>query len=293
MTISEYFEKRRYKTIIHDRRYLTDYEKEQLIPGLKSSLNVLGQYFKEIIHICDIQKGSKEFNLNLNSIINPKGAPITFQDTGQSVSEKFFEDVKSQAQKEGVDDIERILKLYENIRDTKQLGLFINEINHQCSSLMAVKNHLFLYKIEGYPFITDVKTGQTIACQPPQYFLTTEPFQIIINNIIGVAKALSDTVHEWHKYNMNLKSKYLEIYVKSLSLRNTKLGLFIQMLTVFLAISLSAFFLIARDPLDLKKQNNALTSKVEVLKQENKILKIKAEKGLIIQSIGSRQSRGR
>ena len=116
---------------------------------------------------------------------------------------------------------------------------------------MVVKNHLFLFKIEGYPFITNNKTGETTACQPQQYFLTTEPFQIVINNIMGVAKALSDTVHEWHKYTMNLKSKELDIYVNRLSLRNTNLVLFIQLLAIVLTISLSAFFLMARDPFNL------------------------------------------
>jgi hypothetical protein len=278
----DYFEKRRHKTISQDRSFLTDYEKEQLIPELKSRLNVLVQYFKEIIHLCDIQKGSQEFNVSINSIINPQGLQISTQDSVQTIAEKFYESVKAQAQKEGVDDIESLLKSYENIDDAIKLGLFINEINLQCSSLMVVKNHLFLFKIEGYPFITNKNTGETIACQPKQYFLTTEPFQIVIHNIMGVAKALSDTVHEWHKYNMNLKSKYLDIYISSLSLRNTKLVLFIQMLTIVLAVSLSAFFLVARDPFNLIKENNTLKYEVGSLKQENTFLKSKFEKGLTL-----------
>lgn len=156
---------------------------------------------------------------------------------------------------------------------------------------MAVKNHLFLYKIEGYPFITDANTGQTFAGHPQQYFLTTEPFQIIINNIMNVAKALSETIHEWHKYNMNLKSQYLSIYVNGLTLRNTKLILFIQMLTIFLAIALSSFFLIARDPFDLMKKNTSLKSEVGVLRQENILLKSKFKNGLTIQSSGRLDSR--
>ena len=170
-----------------------------------------------------------------------------------------------------MEDIEATLKLYEDIHDVSKLGLFMNEINLQCSSLMVVKNRLFLYKIQGYPFLTNVKTGETVPGQPIQYSLTTEPFQIIIDNIMGVAKALSDTVHTWHKYNMNLNSKQIDLYMNGLSLRNTKLVLFIQLLTVILAISLSAFFLIARDPFDLIKDNYAL-------KQKNASLKLELEK---------------
>jgi hypothetical protein len=292
MKINDYFENKRYKAIVQDRRLLTDYEKEQLIPELKSRLKVLIQYFKEIISLCDIQKGSKEFNSKINSIINPQSIPIAPQDSVESISEKFYESIKAQAQKEGVDDIENILKSFENIDDANKLGLFLNEINLQCSSLMAVKNKLFLFKIEGYPFISNAKTGETVACQPQQYFLTTEPFQIIIGNLVAVAKATSDTVHEWHKYNMSLKSKYLSIYESSISLRNSRLVLFIQLFTIFLAISLSAFFLITRDPLDLIKKNNILKNEIVNLTQENKSLKSNIKNGSTNYSIKQHSNRG-
>lgn len=292
MKTNDYFEKRLYKAIVQDRRHLTDYEKEQLIPELRSRLEVLIKYFKEIINLCDVQKGSKEFNSKIASIINPQSLPIESQDSIESISEKFYESVKAQAQKEGIDDIENILKSFENIDDANKLGLFMNEINLQCSSLMAVKNKLFLFKIEGYPFISNARTGETVACQPQQYFLTTEPFQIIIGNIVAVAKATSDTVNEWHKYNMNLKSKYLNIYESSISLRNSRLILFIQLFTIFLAISLSAFFLIARDPFDLIKKNNILKNEIVNLTKENKSLKLNTKNGSTNHPIKQHSNRG-
>ncbi|MFH1081258.1 MAG: hypothetical protein V1766_13540, partial [Pseudomonadota bacterium] len=73
----------------------------------------------------------------------------------------------------------------------------------------------------------------------------------------------------------------------------TKLVLFIQMLTIVLAISLSAFFLLARDPFNLIKENNTLKSEVGSLKQENALLKSKFEKGLTNQSSGPGTRPGR
>ena len=62
LRIQAYREKKRYDIILHDRSHLTDYEKEQLIPELKLRLNVLKQYFNEIIKLCDLQRDSQDFN---------------------------------------------------------------------------------------------------------------------------------------------------------------------------------------------------------------------------------------
>ena len=280
MKIKQHFDKKRYNIILHDRLHLTDYEKDQLIPELKYRLAVLRKYHEEVIQLCDIQKNQPEFNQNLNSIINPKGIPSPPEDSALSISEKYFNDVKKQAQKEGIDNIDRINKLYENIEDTKQLGLFLNEVNILCSSFLVVKNKLFLYKINGYPILTDAQTRQTIATQPEQYYLTTEPFQLLVSNIVAVAKSTSDSIHDWHNYAMKLKSQYLDLYINRLSIRNTQKTLCIQICTMLLAISLSAYFLFANDPFNLFKKNLELKKEIGQLKEEINILKNKPNNAL-------------
>ncbi|GBE39726.1 hypothetical protein BMS3Bbin08_02357 [bacterium BMS3Bbin08] len=286
MKMKQHFDKKRYNIILHDRLYLTDYEKYQLIPELKSRLKVLKKYHEEVVQLCDIQKKQPAFNQNLNSIINPQGIPSPPEESDLGLSDKYFNDVKKQA-KDGVDDIDRINELYENIEDTKQLGMFLNEVNFLCSSLLAVNNRLFLYKINGYPIVTNIQTGQTIATQPPQFYLTTEPFQLLVSNIVEVARATSDSIHEWHKYTMKLKTQYLDLYINRISIRNTKKMLYIQICTILLAISLSAYFLFANDPfnlfrknLELKKEIVQLKEETDQLKKENKILKTKKQKNL-------------
>ncbi len=120
--IKKYRLKRRYKTILQDRIHLTDYERDQLIPELRSRLGVLIQYFSDIITICENQRNSRLFVENLSSIINPKGLPSSEIDA-QGLSERFFDGVIKQAQVENIDDINRILKEYENIEEVeKQRG---------------------------------------------------------------------------------------------------------------------------------------------------------------------------
>ena len=143
-------------------------------------------------------------------------------------------------------------------------------IGHKKSSL--------LFKIETYPIATHMQTGEVINAQPTQYSVTTEPFQIAIDNIMGIAKATSETIDEWQKYNIKLKLECLSLYTNRISINNTRWAFYINLLTVLLAISLSVFFLIANDPFNLYKEKRNLNFKIMTLEQENNILKSKIEK---------------
>ena len=264
----KYRAQKRYEIILNDRQHLTDYEKNQLIPELKSRLNVLKGYFREIIDLCDIQKNSTVFNQAVLSVINPNNFESDPNSPEETPAEKFFNGIKEVSRTQGVDDIEKILNDYSTIKNISQLGLFLTEVNNFCSALVNVNNNLLLYKIETYPYLTNVKTGQTAATFPNQYNITIEPFQILVTNIVGVAKYTSETIHEWHKYAMKLKLDYLDLYTKRLSIINTRWILWFNILTIILAVCLSAFFLFANDPFNLFKENRKLKSEIVTLKEK-------------------------
>ena len=72
---------------------------------------------------------------------------------------------------------------------------------------------------------------------------------------------------------MNMKSQFLNLFNNKITLRNNRLILLIQILTIFLAITLSAFFLSANDPFNLIKKNQELKSSVKVFEDENQLLR--------------------
>jgi hypothetical protein len=259
--LKQYRNRKRYEVILNDRQHLTDYERNQLIPELKCRLSILKEYFNEVINLCDIQKNSEVFNQAVFSVINPNNFESDPHNPKEAPAEKFFNGIKEVAQTQGVDDIDEVLKKYSTIENIKQLGLFLTEVNNFCSALVVINNNLFLYKIETYPYLTNVKTGQIMATHPPQYTITIEPFQILVTNIVGVSKATSETIHEWHKYALKLKVQYLDLYT-------TKFSINIHILTIILAVSLSAFFLVASDPFNLFKENRKLKSEIVTLKEE-------------------------
>jgi len=278
-----------YDAILHGRTHLTDYESDLLIPELKYRLEALKEYFQQIIDLCNTQKGSQVFTNSLTSIINQNGLPSGNDENTKSLSDRFFDTIKNQAQSQNIEEIDKILEEYSNISDLKTLGMFLNKVNFLCSSLLAVKNNLFLFKIEGYPFIVNKQTGQTTAALPVQYFITTEPFKIAIDQIMSVADATSKTIHEWHKHTMESKSQYINLYAKNISIRNNKIIAFIQVLTIIFAIILSAFFLTANDPFGLLKRNQELNREIKKLENDKLSLETeinKIKKRLTTQSTG-------
>lgn len=286
LELKQYFDRKRYEVILNDRQHLTDYEKDQLIPELKLRLNVLKGYFSEIISFCDVQKNSPVFTQAVQAIINPGGFRPDRDSPQETPAENFFNDIKRVAKEQGIDDVESMLEKYKKIENVKQLGLFINDLNNFCSALVGINNKLLLYKISAYPYLENIKTGQTVATHPPQYNITIEPFQILVTNIVGVAKATSETIHEWHKFAQKLKSQYLNLYTNRLSIKNTKLVLFIYILTIILAVSLSAFFLFANDPFNLYKENQKLKNTIQKLENENQKLKNTKKNHIMRQSSG-------
>ncbi len=72
---------------------------------------------------------------------------------------------------------------------------------------------------------------------------------------------------------MNMKSQFLNLFNNKITQRNNRLILLIQILTIFLAIILSAFFLSANDPFNLIKMNQELKSSVKVFEDENQLLR--------------------
>jgi len=257
---------------IQDRVHLTDYERTQLIPWLKTRLIALCEYFEDIINICDQHMESELFLDNVAKAINPSNV-LPAEGTLENPAKDYFKVVRKQAKEENVDDINRILEAYSEIDDINKLNLFLNEINLLCSSLVAVKNRLFLSKLDVYPHLTNLRTGEIGTHIPAHYYLTIEPFQISIGNIVSICEATSQSVHKWHEETLQIKARNFELMSSRNTLRNNRLILWIQIFSIFLAISLSSLFMTGADPLNLFKENKELNAENGRLLKENLLLK--------------------
>ena len=286
-TINRVFEKRKYDIIFHDRRQLTDAELEQWIPEIKLKLGAIKKYFNEVIDLCEIQKNSPVFNQAVQAVINPLAMTAAEGSPKETPAAKFFNDIKNNAKSQGVDDVDKILGKFKDIKDIKHLRQFFNEVNMFCLSITTVNNKLLLYKIQAYPFLINEQTNQTLATAPVQYSITIEPFQILVANIVAVAQSASDSISEWVKYQQKVKAQYWELNISRLNVRNAQLALFINFSTVLLAVGLSAVFLFASDPFNLFKDNQKLKQANMELRQEN--IQLRQLKTMPVSDIGLRK----
>ncbi|MGO9021704.1 MAG: hypothetical protein ACLQVJ_25490 [Syntrophobacteraceae bacterium] len=247
-----------YDVLLRDRTHLTDYEQEFLIPDLKYKLSVINERFADIVSICNTNKQSDTFVNALDTI-------IANRNTSKHHATQFFEQIAQQAQDEYIDTINTLLSKYNIIPDFLTLGRFMTEVSLICSSLLALNNILFAYKLAAYPTISHLESGQSASLKPAQYIITTEPFQVDIDNIVSVANVTSASIQTWHTHNMKLKNQYVQLYTTHISLKNSTRIFVVQLLTIVLAISLSAFFLFSRDPLSLMKENLQLKRHINQL----------------------------
>ena len=146
-------EKKKYRVILSDRKHLTDFERLQLIPDLKSRLEILKDYFSGIIKICNIQSDSQVFVEAATKVINSLQFHPDENSPQVSLAKKYFGDIAKQSKEQGIDWIDEILEKFQEIHDVNQLILFLNDVSFFCSAMATVRNDLLLYRIETYPYI--------------------------------------------------------------------------------------------------------------------------------------------
>ena len=97
--------------------------------------------------------------------------------------QRYWDDVKKQTEQEYIHDCDAILDKYQSIDDFKSLGAFLRDVNYLCSTFIATKTRLLLYRIQAYPIVTDRNTGRSVAAKSASYDLAIEPFQVTLENI--------------------------------------------------------------------------------------------------------------
>lgn len=258
--IKKWREKRYYRAALKYRTILSDYEKEFLVPELKSCLAHLKEHFLNIIKICEKAETDPVFKTLLGQIINPQGLP-----SRQSVDDlvkEFCHKIVEVAQTQHVDVIDKILSDYGRIESLKELGQFLNEVNLFCSSTVEVKNKTVLFHLQTYIYLVNPQNGhaQTV---PNDTYMTLLPIQNSIENVVSVCQATSDTIHIWHKQYMEEKNRFLSYLGQKDGLRNNSVILLVQVTALLFAVILSFAFMAGEDPFNLLKENRALKLKNE------------------------------
>lgn len=254
------------------RDELSEYEKDFLLPELKGRCEELLKYCKEINNYCDNRVDEKAFGTTLRSLMLDSQIehliPVALRPpTAEVLARKFFTEIKNMNQITFIEPLESVIQKIKPETNLKEFGTILNEINHVCSTVIQVKEKLFLYSLASFTVVLDRQTNQPVMTEPKELKVLLVPFQNTIENIYGVANSTSETIHQWHKEQMNWKTEFLKVISQRIAQRN-------NLLAILVAIAVSWAFLTATQPLEkyqLGKENESLKQQIVETQQEKQL----------------------
>ncbi len=260
--------KRRYKELTEWRDHLVEYEEKTFIPEIKSRVVALKQYFDEINTICDAHSNNPTFGAALRLIIDPsklgtQGGYITATDP--QLANSYFSQMKAMNTESYIEPAQDLIQNHSIVTNLSDLASYLNKVNFMCSSIIQIKQKIFLYNMRVFHTLHSVPSGQLVQSHPAEYTLIIMPFKILLENIVSVADSTSQTIHQWHKEQIEWKTKSMNVWTEQLNRKN-------QLLTIGVATALSAFFLTIADPYKMLQQE----SHIQKLNDEINLLKSQA-----------------
>lgn len=246
---------------------LSDYERDFFLPEIKGRCEVLLKYCKDIDIYCKDRIDEKSFGATLRSLILDSQlehlVPVELRPpTPEFLAKQYFNQIEKMNGITFIEPLERVINRFQSEINLKKFATILNEVNHICSTVVQVKEMLFLYSLASFAVVFDRHTNQPVLSEPKELKLLLVPFQNTIENIYGVANSTSGTIHHWHKEQMEWKTEFLKVTSERIAQRN-------NLLTIIVAVAVSWAFLTATQPLE-KYQ----------LGRENEILKTQATNAL-------------
>ncbi|HLD98846.1 MAG TPA: hypothetical protein VJB59_01225 [Bdellovibrionota bacterium] len=273
MSLLKRYRKWKQRDFLRWRGDLTDYERDFFLPELKGRCEELLKYCKEINSYCDNRVDERAFGVTLRELVIDSKyeqlvPPERRPSSPEFLARQFFTQMKEMNRITFIEPLERVIARFKPNVDLQEYGTILNEVNHVCSTVVQTKQVLFLYSLRSYVIAIDPKTSQPIGAESKELAIILAPFKNILENICGVANSTSESIHHWHKEQMQWKTEFLKVTSERIAQRN-------NLLTILVAIAVSWAFLTATQPLEkyqLGKENEKLKNQaMEILKQKQSL----------------------
>ena len=228
------------------RDYVSDYETDFFLPELKGRCEELLKYFEMIDDYSLNHVDDKVFGETLRNLMVKKELERLVPDKmkpppSEEIAKAFFSQMREMNQREFIQPLKKVIADFNKPLDMKIFGSILNQVNHVCSTVVQVREKLFLYRLSGFATAHEIESGKMVLSEPKDYKVMLVPFQNIMDNIYGVANSTSQTIHQWHKEQMEWKTSFLGVLSERLAQRN-------NLLTIIAAIAISWLFLAITNP---------------------------------------------
>jgi len=285
MSLTKLYRKWAHRDFLIWRDELSDYEKNFLLPEVKSRCEVLLGFCKKIDTYCETKKGDHNLGVAIRKIMISDDAinliPKDRQPPPPDVlARSYFTEIQDSNRATFLNDLESLVPLMSKNISLTELGQIFNKILIVAGAALEAQNELFLYRLSAIPLVMDSNSKQVVLGQPRELSLILHQFTNPIQNIQLISKSLIDTIQQWHKEVLNQKTEFLKLQTERIAQRN-------NLLTIIVAIAISWAFMMGTKPLEkyqLEKDNEVLREQIiedfkkrTVLEEEIKALSVRVK----------------
>jgi uncharacterized membrane protein affecting hemolysin expression len=142
---------------------------------------------------------------------------------------------------------------------------FLQKMRYVSESILRSKDALFSFRFQHQLYLTEKRTGQVIVEPPAEHDVILSHFRLALDQLARCAEAIDGSIKHWKDEIDAAKKPFLEYLAASTKAQTSRRTIWIQILAIVLALSLSAFFLTVRDPFSLARENRELKKQVREL----------------------------
>ncbi|WP_144370149.1 hypothetical protein [Myxococcus stipitatus] len=251
---------------------LNEFEREMLIPQMRDRAAYMRETFIRIRDIAADPETAYRIAPEFRKIA-PDDAPGAEGDSTKS----YLTKIRRQIDEAFVTPLTKLLDDHQNVSSLREMYRFFNEIRYLSDVVMNSENILFRYKSKMTFSAVDKVSGKRIS-QDQEWAIILTPFELALGELKRIAETTVESIEHWTKKEDEAKKPFLDYVAAVNNAATSRRTIYLQMSAMVLALSFSAFFLTARDPLGLKRENIHLKAEIEDAKGESARLAAEVQK---------------
>lgn len=243
------------------RAYANDYELTNLVPDLRDRASSLKEVFGKMKDVCQDQQVALLISKILQPMIPTLAGSAT---TPLGVARDYLDEVAAQIDREFIEEIDDATRVV--VLDHGTLIDFLQRMFRLAESILVAKDGLFSYRFLAQLYFKNPATDEAVVWPPADHDMILSYFRVYLEQLVRTAEGMRGTIDNWRKSVVEARKPFLEFLAAHTNARTGRLTIVIQMLAIVLALSLSTFFLTARDPFSLWRENARLRGELRELR---------------------------
>ncbi len=242
---------------------LDQFEKDVLVPQMYDRVTYMRQLFERIRDIA----ASPETDYRIAPQVREL-APDYADGAGGDSTSSYLKEVVRQTNETFIEPLKKIEREHKTVATLPQMYRFFNDVRYICQMVISLENILFKYKATVTLVAIDKATGKRVKDEQKTWDIILTPFELTLGELKRVAETSDGSIEHWSKKQEEAKKPFLEYVAAATNAATSRRSIFIQLLTIALSVCLSSFFLTARDPFSLKKENMSLRDDLDAARAE-------------------------